>query len=262
MAREALQCIKLALNSVSSCMDWLSYGMEPARRYLAVIDAQIYQVLYRRPRVQGAQTPSVTAFLIMLSMADLVLLVLGYPVWFTLYVLSFIGSMLHIATTWVIKHMVVTYTPFLLVFLGPASIVAVLGTVIGKELKFDHDRFFRALHITRFANLFKFVLSIAIGQLVWHIPSILYSSIALFFVIFVIVLHRYSISDLWSGTHNKQQIEVAPVENTCVVCLQNPATMLIRPCRHFCTCQDCINQLDQCPTCRGVIEESEHIFPQ
>lgn len=96
MAREALQCIKLALNSVSSCMDWLSYGMEPARRYLAVIDAQIYQVLYRRPRVQGAQTPSVTAFLIMLSMADLVLLVLGYPVWFTLYVLSFIGSMLHI----------------------------------------------------------------------------------------------------------------------------------------------------------------------
>lgn len=158
----------------------------------------------------------------------------------------------------------VTYIPLLLYLLFPALAVALIGTFIGKELKCDDDKYFKELHIARFANLFKFVLSIAIGQLAWQNPSILYSSIVLLLVIFVIVLLRHIISNMWSGNNNNnnQPREVAPVENRCVVCLQNPTIMLIRPCNHFCTCQDCINQLDQCPTCRGVIEASERIFPQ
>ena len=203
----------------------------------------------------GAQTHRVTAFLIFLSVASLLLLVLDYPIRFTLFVLPFIGSVLHVATSWVINQ-IVTLSILFLPLLYPAVVVALIGIWIGKQFKVDDRQLFEKLHIQRHpANFLKFVLSIMIGQLTWFI---LPSPLRLFTLIVAIVLHYNSNLD------NDQPRNVAPVvnENVCVVCMANPKIMLIQPCKHFCVCENCIHLLNECPICRGEIEESERIFPQ
>lgn len=46
----------------------------------------------------------------------------------------------------------------------------------------------------------------------------------------------------------------------CVVCMDQPRKMLIRPCNHFCVCQSCVKQLQKCPICKCYINKSEIIF--
>ena len=48
--------------------------------------------------------------------------------------------------------------------------------------------------------------------------------------------------------------------NTCIVCLVNPKTHLIKPCNHFCVCGDCIHQLNECPLCKRPINMHERIY--
>ena len=44
----------------------------------------------------------------------------------------------------------------------------------------------------------------------------------------------------------------------CVICLSEPKTTTVFPCRHLCMCRDCAKMLatqsNRCPVCRSVIE--------
>ena len=49
-------------------------------------------------------------------------------------------------------------------------------------------------------------------------------------------------------------------DNTCIVCLANPRTHLIKPCNHYCVCSDCIRQLNECPLCKRPINMNKRIY--
>ena len=46
----------------------------------------------------------------------------------------------------------------------------------------------------------------------------------------------------------------------CAICFDNPRTVIIRPCMHYCLCEICQEQLWKCPICSGPIEGGEKIF--
>ena len=58
----------------------------------------------------------------------------------------------------------------------------------------------------------------------------------------------------------QQDMEDRGDENTCVVCLVNPKAILIKPCRHFCVCTDCIRRLVECPVCKAGMLDYERIY--
>ncbi|KAF0689262.1 Aste57867_19274 [Aphanomyces stellatus] len=37
----------------------------------------------------------------------------------------------------------------------------------------------------------------------------------------------------------------------CSICLENPTTVTILPCRHCCVCETCLKEIDACPICRA-----------
>ena len=41
----------------------------------------------------------------------------------------------------------------------------------------------------------------------------------------------------------------------CVVCLTDPKSVVLLPCRHLCVCETCLVFLDKCPVCRAAFEE-------
>lgn len=43
--------------------------------------------------------------------------------------------------------------------------------------------------------------------------------------------------------------------DTCIVCLDHRVEILLRPCNHFNLCEECSKSLNQCPTCRGAIQD-------
>lgn len=45
------------------------------------------------------------------------------------------------------------------------------------------------------------------------------------------------------------------LDDDCVVCLTNPKTTFLIPCRHMCVCSDCLKQVDKCPVCRTPFDE-------
>jgi Zinc finger, C3HC4 type (RING finger) len=47
------------------------------------------------------------------------------------------------------------------------------------------------------------------------------------------------------------------IQRMCVVCLDAPKTVLLRPCTHLCLCQRCSKQpeLVECPLCRARIKK-------
>ena len=49
---------------------------------------------------------------------------------------------------------------------------------------------------------------------------------------------------------------------TCVVCLTEPAVMLMRPCNHVCGCAGCARRLVRrpCPLCRKLVAKTERVF--
>ena len=52
-----------------------------------------------------------------------------------------------------------------------------------------------------------------------------------------------------SGAHSE--------ETECIICLCEPMTVMLLPCRHLCCCADCYKHLDRCPVCRSAF--SSHI---
>jgi len=46
----------------------------------------------------------------------------------------------------------------------------------------------------------------------------------------------------------------------CVVCMDRPKEVLLQPCKHYCVCVTCSNDIDQCPLCQGMIESKLRIY--
>jgi hypothetical protein len=42
-------------------------------------------------------------------------------------------------------------------------------------------------------------------------------------------------------------------QDLCIICMDNKKSIVFLPCTHMHTCQECSNQLDNCPVCRGNI---------
>ncbi|KAJ1475352.1 tyrosine kinase-domain-containing protein [Baffinella frigidus] len=46
----------------------------------------------------------------------------------------------------------------------------------------------------------------------------------------------------------------------CVMCLERPPCMALRPCGHKCVCAACLGDLRECPMCRAPVEGSLRVF--
>ena len=47
----------------------------------------------------------------------------------------------------------------------------------------------------------------------------------------------------------------AKKDRTCVVCLDQEREVVLDPCRHYCLCRQCSDNLITCPMCRRRIED-------
>lgn len=51
------------------------------------------------------------------------------------------------------------------------------------------------------------------------------------------------------------------IENEqCSICLINKRCILLKPCKHTGTCQECTSKIKKCPICRTIITSKEHIY--
>lgn len=48
--------------------------------------------------------------------------------------------------------------------------------------------------------------------------------------------------------------------NECVICLDKPYSVVLRPCSHLCVCVSCSSSVTHCPICRRVVETKETII--
>ena len=58
----------------------------------------------------------------------------------------------------------------------------------------------------------------------------------------------------------KRLLEKHEDSKLCAVCLDNPRTMIVKPCRHYCLCERCQNELRKCPICNRPIMFAEKIY--
>ena len=58
----------------------------------------------------------------------------------------------------------------------------------------------------------------------------------------------------------KRQLEKQEEEKQCAVCYENPRTMVVHPCHHYCLCELCRGRLKKCPICNKRIEFAQKIF--
>ena len=60
----------------------------------------------------------------------------------------------------------------------------------------------------------------------------------------------------------KKLLDEEKATKLCTVCLDNPRTMFVRPCKHYCLCERCLEKLTtrKCPICNSRIECVEKIY--
>jgi len=46
----------------------------------------------------------------------------------------------------------------------------------------------------------------------------------------------------------------------CIICMINPKTELLMPCKHICICKTCGDAISTCPICRVVIASREKVY--
>lgn len=73
----------------------------------------------------------------------------------------------------------------------------------------------------------------------------------------------YKVDDVFGNDSSDDQDEDDDVDtdnDLCVICLSNPKNTALLPCRHFCFCRLCAQQLqaqqDPCPICRSDIKQA------
>lgn len=50
-------------------------------------------------------------------------------------------------------------------------------------------------------------------------------------------------------------------QQMCVVCLDSERLWMLKPCNHYCVCEQCVHHLNnKCPICRKVIRDKEKVF--
>ena len=255
------------------------------------IDRRKLEGLFRGAKVELAtfwHNYTVTGFLIAVFVTFLLLLPAAYFIRLVLwsaslliFVLSFIGSVLSAVISWLMVK-TVTLSRFLLPLTYPATVVALAGAWVGKWFKFDDQQLFEWLGIRPSWAQFltKLTLSFAAGQLILKLLPPLFSLITkqvetaplvlitLLVIVFIVVtLSYHGVIRGWN-INNQPPVPAAPVvaadedTNICCICYVNPRNVLIQPCRHFGVCRDCIDLLEECPSCRGPIESHQEIFPQ
>lgn len=55
-----------------------------------------------------------------------------------------------------------------------------------------------------------------------------------------------------SGIEESGRGESLPDE--CVICLTEPKSTVLLPCRHLCVCNECFRHVDKCPVCRAAFD--------
>ena len=60
----------------------------------------------------------------------------------------------------------------------------------------------------------------------------------------------------------RENIDKETENNSCVVCLDAPKTMVLMPCKHLVLCDSCgnDNNMISCPMCRVAITSRFHVF--
>lgn len=63
-------------------------------------------------------------------------------------------------------------------------------------------------------------------------------------------------------THLRKRLEQQDTEKACVICLEDPKTVLLLPCSHLCVCSNCSEraELVNCPLCRNTIDSMIKTF--
>ena len=49
-------------------------------------------------------------------------------------------------------------------------------------------------------------------------------------------------------------------KSLCIICLDTPREVLLKPCKHYCLCSTCTNGLRECPICKQRIRETKVIY--
>jgi hypothetical protein len=67
-----------------------------------------------------------------------------------------------------------------------------------------------------------------------------------------------------ASSGNKGQGEDASL-NVCLICMDEPRTIICLPCMHMCYCESCVDQFDalqtsDCPRCRGKVDKLSKVF--
>ena len=57
----------------------------------------------------------------------------------------------------------------------------------------------------------------------------------------------------------RERTDSAP-SGLCVVCLDKPRTIVLRPCNHMCLCEDCAELCPTCPIDRTPVTARDRIF--
>jgi len=62
--------------------------------------------------------------------------------------------------------------------------------------------------------------------------------------------------------HSQQPGEAADQENggKCVICWEEAKSVLFLPCKHLCSCKPCSEKTEECPLCRGTIQEKTQVY--
>lgn len=58
----------------------------------------------------------------------------------------------------------------------------------------------------------------------------------------------------------KEEPVPEPARPSCIICLEAPKEVLLKPCNHVCGCLGCCSRLRHCPICRAEIVLRERIF--
>jgi len=65
---------------------------------------------------------------------------------------------------------------------------------------------------------------------------------------------------LLTSNNNNNNIKPSEQNNLCVICIEYPKSILLRPCKHVCVCDACAKTLSVCPICTTEIKEKEIVY--